>query len=110
MSGARELDACAIYAASAPEAPARLSTRPSVGRNLVLGNNQAGLFGTPQPPAPIAGLDGASNLSAGKVHGCAVIGSEVNCWGNNDCHQLGGDGDFFAEPVVVVSSRSEEGS
>lgn len=60
-----------------------------------------------EPPSPMAGLDGASSLVAGSRHGCAVVGSEVRCWGDNQCHQLGADGDFSATAIAVVSSKSK---
>ena len=48
-------------------------------------------------------LSGASQVSAGGYHACAVMsGGEVKCWGNGDEGQLGdGSDESFAVPTEV---------
>lgn len=67
------------------------------------GTNGAGELGdgtnTPRTtPAPVAGLDGVTQVSVGHQHGCAVRNDgTVHCWGRNDTGQLG-DGSTTNRP------------
>lgn len=40
-------------------------------------------------PAPVVGVEGAGDVSAGDAHTCAIVGGSVLCWGGNDHLQLG---------------------
>jgi alpha-tubulin suppressor-like RCC1 family protein len=71
-------------------------------RNGELGDGAPG--GGPRGPAPVAGLIGATALSAHWQHACAVRADQsLVCWGSNATGQLG-DGTLVnrAEPVAVV--------
>ena len=46
---------------------------------------------TLNPPVNVSGLDGATQISAGAYHSCALIPllDAIKCWGSNDTGQLG---------------------
>jgi hypothetical protein len=55
----------------------------------------------PSPASSPASV--APQISLGDIHGCAVIDTEVRCWGNNDFGGLGPTGPEEAEtPIRVV--------
>jgi hypothetical protein len=65
---------------------------------LCVGTNEAGAVGpetvwSSTPPARpegavIAGTEGATQLSAGVVHACALVGGRARCWGGGAAGQL----------------------
>ncbi len=55
-------------------------------------------------PTTVTGINGATQVSAGGNHSCALVAGNVKCWGENVFSQLGtgaGSGDRNA-PVVVA--------
>ena len=56
-----------------------------------LGNTTNNLTDTPNPtPTAVAGVNGATQLAAGKHHTCALLADQgVTCWGGNRFGQLG---------------------
>lgn len=55
------------------------------------------------PPPPIAGLRGATSITTGGEHSCAVVDGSVLCWGRNEVGQLGnGTVDDTAQPTRVA--------
>ncbi|MCA9605675.1 MAG: hypothetical protein KC619_08780 [Myxococcales bacterium] len=73
------------------------------GRNDAgqLGSDTGGMFAT--RPTPVMGLTGASAISLGADHSCAVAGGAVYCWGANDVGQLG-DGTMLRRPLPTAVS------
>jgi alpha-tubulin suppressor-like RCC1 family protein len=74
-------------------------TSNSLRPDLVKGGEQGGTF-----------LNGASQVSAGHDHTCAVTGDgELYCWGNNSTSQLGNNGPtgYHTTPVRVL--KGEQG-
>lgn len=62
-----------------------------------------GVSGAGGAPDDGLGLLGASALSVGEAHSCAVAGGRAYCWGNNDDGQLGtGDEDSRTRPERVA--------
>ena len=57
------------------------------------------------PQAALAAIPGASWISAGRIHACAVDSGKAYCWGFNDFGQLG-DGSHAESlaPVAVDTS------
>lgn len=62
------------------------------------GSNAAGQLGSPPAdaqwsakPVAVPGLQGASSVSVGLAHACAILAGtgEVTCWGANESQQLG---------------------
>ena len=54
-----------------------------------LGNGSASL-NSPTPSDPVTGISGASMVTSGAVHSCALLpGGEVRCWGQNNWNQMG---------------------
>ena len=74
------------------------------GRNFdgKLGNGTSGSGSvTSTVPVAVAGLSGASQVSAGDQHTCALVaGGQARCWGDNSTGQLG-DGTFVDSPVPI---------
>jgi len=60
--------------------------------NGQLGSNADGQPASPIP-VPVVGLEsGVTAVGISVRHACAVVGSEVRCWGDNDAGQLGNGG------------------
>lgn len=59
------------------------------------------------PYRPVARLEGATRISAGQDFGCALVDSDVHCWGTNHYGQLGRveDDDWRAGPVEGLPAR-----
>ncbi|HJL28464.1 MAG TPA: hypothetical protein RMI62_05310, partial [Polyangiaceae bacterium LLY-WYZ-15_(1-7)] len=57
-------------------------------------------------PVSVSGVTGATEVAAGGNHSCAVTGSGVMCWGQNDAGQVGngesGSGTYAPSPVAVT--------
>jgi len=53
-------------------------------------------------PVPVAVLDGAVGLSAGRAHVCGIVGGEVACAGLNDQFQLGYPNNTIVENVIDI--------
>lgn len=91
------------------------------GDIMCAGRNDDGRIGKPGPsesnpvlvqataPDPDAGADaaapayGATRLSVGNGHSCAVHGGRIGCWGSNNAGQLGFAGAATATPVDVAT-------
>jgi alpha-tubulin suppressor-like RCC1 family protein len=63
------------------------------------------------PLAALAGTPGASPISAGALHACALDSGKAYCWGFNDFGQLG-DGSTAESlvPVAVTTSGVRAGT
>lgn len=74
------------------------------------GNSSDGRLGSPTAggfslvPLVVPGVTGATDLSTGGSHACAVVtGGQVMCWGGNYLGQLGaGNTDVQTQPVTVA--------
>ncbi len=71
------------------------------------GRNESGQIGdgsTTDRPLPVQamGVTGATALSAGTSHTCAIVAGSVMCWGHNDSGQLG-DGSTSDARVAVTA-------
>lgn len=79
----------------------------SNARNL-LGDGSGSTFSA--QPVQVVGVSGATAISVGDGHACAVIaGGELRCWGDNNTYRLG-DGNLLAAanpPVVVITQLAE---
>jgi alpha-tubulin suppressor-like RCC1 family protein len=77
--------------------------RQTSGAVLCLGANEVGQLGdgtttSRKTPAPVTGISGASQLSVGALHACAITGGALRCWGDNSSGQLA-DGAVIYRPV-----------
>lgn len=74
------------------------------GGRLSQGTNRGTLPAAPRTPVDVVGLSGATDLSAGGFHSCAVTaGGGVTCWGRNSDGQLGDGATTWSKvPVEVV--------
>ncbi len=75
------------------------------GSNIAgqLGNGSAGIVAA--TPVAVTGLSGATEITAGTFHTCALVaGGQVRCWGNNSNSQLGNAAAGFTSftPVAVA--------
>ena len=91
------------------------------GRVSCWGMNELGQVGRPgevtrervEPnPAEVEGVDGATAISAGYYHTCAVLkGGTIKCWGSNFYGELGRPpskmGQPKAEPVEGITSATQ---
>jgi alpha-tubulin suppressor-like RCC1 family protein len=86
----------------------------SGGAVMCWGNDRFGQLGnptssttTPNPyPVPVSGLTGATAITAGADHTCAIVsGGAVMCWGYNVSGQLG-NGMNLDSPIPVAVSLS----
>jgi alpha-tubulin suppressor-like RCC1 family protein len=70
----------------------------------VLGDNHVFTGDCTQTPQDVVGLAGASQLSVGAGHACAVVGGGIQCWGTNGHGQLGANSATVVHyaPVSVV--------
>jgi alpha-tubulin suppressor-like RCC1 family protein len=59
------------------------------GENEDYGNLGIGTNATHLLPVDVPGITGATAVAAGEAHTCAVVGSNVYCWGANNSGQLG---------------------
>jgi alpha-tubulin suppressor-like RCC1 family protein len=86
------------------------------GNGRCWGQGGRGQLGTdpdpnPLPPeldysssaVPVSGLEGASAITAGGFHSCALVGSGMQCWGYNFHGQLGSSADYSRIPVQVTA-------
>ncbi len=82
------------------------------GRVYCWGRGTSGELGSPAvaDPAPREVLrgggpfEGATRVSAGFAHSCAIEGSEAYCWGWNEDGQLGIGGTSASSPPTVVAN------
>jgi alpha-tubulin suppressor-like RCC1 family protein len=66
-----------------------------------IGNPSTGQAGSPVPVV-VSGITGATAITAGAYHTCAVLGdSTLRCWGQNDLGQLG-DGTLTSSSAPVT--------
>lgn len=74
--------------------------------NGQVGSTVATDFPRATAPVAVAGISGATAVSAGGFHSCALVGGAVSCWGDNSVGQLGnGAGapnNFSFAPVAVT--------
>ncbi len=69
----------------------------------------AGIIGVSLTPVIVDGLTGASDISVGAWHSCAVVSGSVKCWGLNADLQLGVDGlGHSGVPLAVAGVTSAE--
>lgn len=54
-----------------------------------------------RPGAPVKGVTGATKLMTGGAHACAVVGSQLKCWGAGSFGQVG-NGEYRDSHVPVV--------
>ena len=73
------------------------------------GWNAAGRLGTgllantEVPTADVVGITGATQVSTGQIHTCAVVSGGVECWGANNDGELGtGNNVYFSVPQTVA--------
>jgi len=66
-----------------------------------LGNPAAPSDGTTRPPIAVQGLTGATAITAGNLHSCALLaGGTAKCWGANPNGQVG-NGSASPHPVTT---------
>jgi alpha-tubulin suppressor-like RCC1 family protein len=70
------------------------------GNEGELGNGTNGYAGS---PVPVTGLTGVTQIAAGFQHACALLGSQVQCWGSNTYGQLGTSNTTSSNVPVAVS-------
>ena len=108
---------CASGCCSASQVAAGGNTTCAIvgqgGANAVYcwGANESGQAGPAAvgnaTPSEVAAVRGASAITLGSAHGCAIVGTSVLCWGLNDQGQLGSAAKVSqsAEPIKVPEAE-----
>ena len=69
-----------------------------------LGDGTASTDNDPSTPVDVVGVSGATAITAGARHTCALVGGSVKCWGDLDPSQSGnGAPDPYPGPFTLVS-------